>query len=141
VPHTEVQEVGEARIRTWVEEVPGRLEVDAYTEEVEVEHVPVGQVVSERKPPWQEDDVLIVPIYDEQLVVSKRLVLREQIRVRRVGTQRRELFEDTLRRERLEVEDPQQTGLVHERRPTQAEAGEDVAHTPGVLERLARGRH
>src|SRR5919199_3877796 len=130
VPHTEMQEVGEARIRTWIQEVPARLEVDAYTEEVEVEHVPVGQVVSERKPPWQEDDVLIVPIYEEQLVVSKRLVLREQVRVRRVGTQRRELFEDTLRRERLEVEDPEHTGLVHEHHPTRpADGGEDVAQT------------
>ena len=139
VPHTEMQEVGEARIRTWVQEVPARLEVDAYTEEVEVEHVPVGQVVSQRKPPWQEDDVLIVPVYEEQLVVSKRLVMREQIRVRRVGTQRRELFEDTLRRERLEVEDPQHTGLVHESQPTQAaEGGEDVAQTPGGLEGLVR---
>ena len=141
VPHTEMQEVGEARIHTWIQEVPARLEVDAYTEEVEVEHVPVGQVVSERKPPWQEDDVLIVPIYEEQLVVSKRLVMREQIRVRRVGSQRRELFEDTLRRERLEVEDPQHTGLVHERQPTQAaEGAEDVAvtETPSVLESLAR---
>jgi uncharacterized protein (TIGR02271 family) len=141
VPHTEMHEVGEARIRTWIQEVPARLEVDAYTEEVEVEHVPVGQVVSERKPPWQEDEVLIVPIYEEQLVVSKRLVLREQIRVRRVGSQRRELFEDTLRRERIEVEDPQHTGLVHEQQPTRTEGGEDVAHTEtsgGVLESLAR---
>ena len=138
VPRTEMQEVGEARIHTWVQEVPARLEVDAYTEEVEVEHVPVGQVVSERKPPWQEDDVLIVPVYEEQLVVSKRLVMREQIRVRRVGSHRRELFEDTLRRERLEVEDPQHTGLVHERRPTRTEGAEDVAETPSVLESLAR---
>src|ERR687885_656957 len=141
VPHTEMQEVGEARVRTWVQEVPGRLEVDAYTEEVEVEHVPLGQVVSERKAPWQEDDVLIVPIYEEQLVVSKRLVMREQIRVRRLGSHRRELFEDTLRRERLEVEDPQHTGLVHERQPTHADEGaEDVAQTDssGVLETLAR---
>jgi uncharacterized protein (TIGR02271 family) len=145
VPRTEMQEVGEARIRTWIQETPARLEVDAYTEEVEVEHVPVGQVVSERKAPWQEDDVLIVPIYEEQLVVSKRLVMREQIRVRRVGSHRRELFEDTLRRERLDVEDPQHTGLIHERQPTHAaEGGEDVARTetetgsPGVLESLAR---
>src|SRR5919199_1564757 len=119
VPHTEMQEVGEARIRTWIQEVPARLEVDAYTEEVEVEHVPVGQVVSERKPPWQEDDVLIVPIYEEQLVVSKRLVMREQIRVRRVGTHRRELFEDTLRRERLRVDtfgDVETPDVEHRRR-------------------------
>jgi uncharacterized protein (TIGR02271 family) len=141
VPHKEMQEVGEARIRTWIQEVPARLEVDAYTEEVEVEHVPIGQVVSQRKAPWQEDDVLIVPIYEEQLVVSKRLVMREQIRVRRVGSQRRELFEDTLRRERIEIEDPQHTGLIHEQQPTHpADGAEDVAESqnPGGLEGLVR---
>ena len=144
VAHKEVREVGEAQIRTWVQNVPGRLEVEAYTEEVQVEHVPVGQVVSERKPPWEEEDVLIVPVYEEQLVVSKRLVMREQIRVRRVGTRRRELFEDTLRRERLEVEDPQHTGLVHETQPTRdPEGSEPVAETsgsdsPNLLESLVR---
>ena len=144
VPRTELHEAGEARIRTWIQEVPGRLEVDAYSEEVDVEHVPIGQVVSERKAPWQEDDVLIVPIYEEQLVVSKRLVMREQLRVRRVGTRRRELFEDTLRRERIEVEDPQHTGLVRERHPTRTESATDVAETRGadaegnVLEQLVR---
>ena len=61
VPHKEMQEVGEARIRTWIQEVPARLEVDAYTEEVEVEHVPIGQVVSERREPYQDGELLVVP--------------------------------------------------------------------------------
>src|ERR687886_2423176 len=69
VPHTEMQEVGEARIRTWIQEVPARLEVDAYTEEVEVEHVPIGQVVTARSDPYEDGDALVVPVYEEQLVV------------------------------------------------------------------------
>jgi uncharacterized protein (TIGR02271 family) len=117
VAHKEIRELGEVVVRTRVEEVPSRLEVEAYREEVEVEHVPVGQVVSERVAPWEEDGVLIVPIYEEQLVVTKRLVLREHLRVRRVGTTETHLFEDTLRRERVEVEDPANTGLVHELYP------------------------
>ncbi len=39
----EMQDVGTAHIRTRVEEVPARLEVEAKAEEVEVEHVPVGK--------------------------------------------------------------------------------------------------
>ena len=46
VPQKELREVGQVTVRTEVEEFPGRLEVDAFREEVEVEHVPVGQVVS-----------------------------------------------------------------------------------------------
>jgi uncharacterized protein (TIGR02271 family) len=118
IPHKEMREVGEVRIRTVVEEMPGRLEVEALREEVEVEHVPVGRVVSERVPPWEEDDVLYVPVYEEQLVMVKRLLLREHLKIRRVATTETQLFEDTLRRERVVVEDPGNTGLVHERFPT-----------------------
>jgi uncharacterized protein (TIGR02271 family) len=124
VAHKELREVGEVSVRTELEDVPGRLEVDAYREEIIVEHEPVGQVVSERDQPWEEDGVLVMPVYEEQLVVTKRLVLRERIRVRRVATTERQLFEETLRRERLVIEDPQQTGLIREQYPTGGLAGE-----------------
>lgn len=129
VVHRDMRDVGEATIRTRVEEVPARLEVDAHSEEVEVERVPVGQVVSERKDPYQDGDVLIVPIYEEQLVVTKRLILREQLRVRRVTNTQRQLFEETLRKERAEIEDPGHTGLVREHYPD-APDGARVAQVP-----------
>jgi uncharacterized protein (TIGR02271 family) len=118
VAHKDLREAGQIEVRTQVDEVPGRLEVDAYREEVLIEHEAVGQVVSERDKPWEENGVLVIPIYEEQLVVTKRLVLRERMRVRRVATTERQLFEDTLRRERLVVDDPQHTGLVREQYPT-----------------------
>lgn len=117
VAHKELRDLGEIEVRTEIDEVPGRLEVDAYREEVVIEHETVGQVVTERDKPWEEDDVLVIPIYEEQLVVTKRLVLRERMRIRRVGTTERQLYQDTLRRERLVVEDPQHTGLVREQYP------------------------
>jgi len=123
VAHKSLLDVGEIQVRTEVEDVPGRLEVDAYREEVVVEHEAVGEVVSERDKPWEEDGVLVIPIYEEQLVVSKRLVLRERIHVRRVGVTERQLFQDTLRREKLVVDDPQHTGLVRERYPVDAADG------------------
>ena len=122
--HKDVREVGEALIRTQVEELPGQLEVEAYREEVEVEHVPVGQVVQERVAPWEEDGVLVVPVYEEQLVVVKRLVLREQLRIRRMDTTETRLIEDTLRRDLLVIEDPNDTGLVREQFATAREYGE-----------------
>lgn len=114
VAHKELQTLGEVQVRTQVEEFPGRLEVAAMREEVEIEHVPVGEVVRERVAPWEEGGALIVPVYEEQLVVVKRLILREQLRIRRVTVSETQLFEDTLRRERAVVEDPQGTGLAHE---------------------------
>jgi len=106
----------------------------------------VGQSVSEREEPWEEDGTLIVPVYEEVLVVSKRLILKERLRITRIGTNERQLFQDTLRRERLVVEDPGGTGLVHERYATGdtpaegAAPPEDGAEEPhhGVLEHLVR---
>ena len=42
VPHKELREVGAAELRKVVEEVPGRLEVEAQAEEVVVERRPIG---------------------------------------------------------------------------------------------------
>ena len=123
VARKSLREVGEIEVRTEIDEVPGRLEVDAYREELVVEHETVGQVVSERGKPWEEDDVLVIPIYEEQLVVTKRLVLRERMRVRRIATTERQLYQDTLRRERLVVEDPQHTGLLYEQYPVNSSEG------------------
>jgi len=88
-------------------------------EEVEIEHVPMGQVVRERTAPWEDGDTLIVPVYEEQLVVVKRLVLKEQIRIRRVARTETQVYEDTLRRERLEIDDPSQEGMIREQYPTE----------------------
>lgn len=146
IAHKNLLDRGEIRIRTEVEEVPGRLEVEAYREEVVVEHEAVGQVVSERDKPWEEDGALIIPIYEEQLVVSKRLVLRERIHVRRVGVTERQLFQDTLCREKLVVDDPQHTGLVREQYPVgaldgpedEALGGSESAESDGFLGHLVR---
>jgi uncharacterized protein (TIGR02271 family) len=124
VAHTELLEIGEITVRTEFDDVPGRLEVDACREEIVIEHEPVGQVVSERDQPSEKNGVLVMAVYEEQLVVVKRLVLKERLHIRRVATTERQLFEETLRRERLVIEDPQRTGRIHEQYPTGEQAGE-----------------
>jgi uncharacterized protein (TIGR02271 family) len=130
VMRKEMRHAGDVEIRTETEEVPGRIDVDAVREEVDVEHVPVGRVVSERQAPWQDGDVLVVPVYEEQLVVTKRLVLREELHIRRVSTTEHQHFEDTLRRDRLIIEEPADGSLLHERYPG--------AHEEGLLEKIAK---
>lgn len=134
VPHKEMRHLGDVEIHTETEEVAGRLEVEALREEVEVEHVPVGRVVSEREAPRHEGDDLIVPIYEEQLVVTKRLVLREELRIRRTRQTETRLFEDTLRREHVVVEDPE--NLMRERYPTDDDRGQERHET--LLESFKR---
>ena len=125
VANKQLRDVGEVVVRTEVDTVPGRLEVEALREEVEVEHESVGEAVSERQEPSEQDGVLVIPVYEEQLVVTKRLILRERLRVRRIRTTDRQLFEERLRRDRLVIEDPQQTGLVHEIYPTDEDRPSD----------------
>lgn len=127
VAHKDLRDLGVVEIQTVVDEVPARLEVDAYREEIEIEHVPVGLPAQERVAPWEEDGVLVVPVYEEQLVLVKRLVVREHLRIRRVETRERRLFEDRVRRERLIVDAPDGQDVVHERYPTDIESDDDLA--------------
>jgi len=135
VASRDLRELGEIELRAVVDEIPGHLEIDAMREEVVIEHEPMGQLVSERRDPWEDGEELVVPIYEEQLVVSKRLVLREHLRIRRVRTTERQTFDDVLRRERLIVADPDHTGLVHERYST-----DDPTNSTSSPEDTERGR-
>ena len=114
VPHTEMREAGQVRLRKEVEAVPREIEVQAAREQVAVEHVPVGEVVPERRAPWREGDVLVVPVYEEQVEVVKRLVLREQLRIRLETTTEAHHFPETVLRERVVIEDSTGKGFVRE---------------------------
>ena len=77
----------------------GRIRVDVRTtikeqvvqetlasEVLEIEHVPVGRMVDVAPETRQEDDVTIIPVLEEVLVVERRLLLKEEVRIRRVRT-------------------------------------------------------
>src|SRR2546425_3597892 len=108
------EELGAVVIRTQVDHVPGHVEVDAKREEIELEHVPVDEVVQERVEPWYQEGDLVIPVYEERLVVAKELVLKERLRVRRLSVLERHTFEEMLRRERIVAEDPDRTGALCE---------------------------
>lgn len=114
VPHKEMREAGTVTLRTEIEEYAARIEVEALREEVEVEHVPAGTEVTKRDEPFERDGAMFFPVYEEQLVVNKRLILKEYLKVRRVGRTERRVFEDRLQRERAVVEHPENTPLLRE---------------------------
>lgn len=55
-------------------------------ETVEIDRVPVGQIVEHAPQVREEGDTLIIPVVEEVLVVERRLILKEEVRVRRVRT-------------------------------------------------------
>ena len=74
---------------------------------VEVERVPIGRTLADGEAPPQsreEGDTLVIPIVEETAVVVKRLVVREEVRLRFVSTERP--FEEAvdLRRQHATVE-------------------------------------
>ncbi|HSI32816.1 MAG: YsnF/AvaK domain-containing protein [Phycisphaerae bacterium] len=104
------------------------IDVPVTEQTLEVERVPVGRFVPATEPPREEGDVTIVPVYEEVVVVERRIMLKEEIRIRRRKTQRHERHEIELRSEEAQVvrtnpDAPPATGAVRPRSP-QAERGE-----------------
>ena len=72
-------------------------------ERVEIERVSVNRLVSEAAPVRFDGDTMIVPLFEEVLVVSKQLMLVEEVRISKVRSERRDPQQVTLRRETVEV--------------------------------------
>jgi uncharacterized protein (TIGR02271 family) len=62
---------------------------------VEVERVPIGRVIDAMPTVKDEGDLLIVPVVEETVVVERRLVLKEELHIRRVQTKER--YRDTVK--------------------------------------------
>ena len=74
-------------------------------EEVVIEHVAVNKFVEDRAPQEREEDgVQVIPIFEEVLVVEKRLFLREELRISKRRTTTNTPQTVVLRREVVDVE-------------------------------------
>jgi uncharacterized protein (TIGR02271 family) len=100
-----VTETGVVRLRKLVHERDELVDQEVTRETVQVERVPVGRVVDGPVAIRQEGDTIVVPVLEEVLVVERRLVLKEEVRiVRQRVTERAEPQRVTLRREEIVVE-------------------------------------
>ncbi len=84
------------------------IEHPIYREAVEVERIPIGRIVEVAPEVHEEGDTLIIPVLEEQLVVEKRLVLKEEIRITRRRTEATEQGRVVLREEQAMIEDIEQ---------------------------------
>jgi uncharacterized protein (TIGR02271 family) len=108
-------------------------------EEVSVERVPVeGREASEAE--IGEDEVTM-PVTEDEIVVEKRPVVKEELRIRKDVVQDEEVVEEDVRREKVDVEDQTATrgrrgagktartanpeGRAEEDRPGREETGRD----------------
>lgn len=72
-------------------------------EQVEVERIPIGKSVDAAPSIREEGDTIIVPVVEEVLVVGRRLVLKEEVRIRRVHGTEHHQERVTLRRHEATV--------------------------------------
>ncbi len=96
---------GVVRISKTVEEVQENLVVPIVRDDVEVQRVPLNQQLDAPAKSRQEGEWLIVPIMREVLVVEKRLMLVEEVRIRRTQITEQKEVRDMVRQERLTIED------------------------------------
>ncbi|KQS75186.1 hypothetical protein ASG25_20725 [Rhizobium sp. Leaf384] len=73
-------------------------------ETVDISREPIGKEVDRIPQLRVEGDVTIIPVVEEIVVVEKRLVLVEEIRIRRLATSEDVQIPVTLRKQRAVVE-------------------------------------
>jgi uncharacterized protein (TIGR02271 family) len=98
-------ETGRTRIHKQVLEQEQVVDEPLMSQEVAIDHVPINQVW-EGEPPLvrYEGETLVIPLLEEVLVVEKRLMLKEELRIRRVDRTVHAPQTVTLRREEVTVE-------------------------------------
>jgi uncharacterized protein (TIGR02271 family) len=103
----EKERVAKAKVRVHkrVESHEELANIPRTREEVTVERVQVNQFVDNEPPVVRDEDgVLIIPVLEEVLVVDKRLLLREEVRIYKRQTTTTTSQTVTLRREVVDLE-------------------------------------
>nr|WP_295371689.1 YsnF/AvaK domain-containing protein [uncultured Sphingosinicella sp.] len=97
-------ETGRHRIRISVEEREEKVPIELAHDEVEIERVPKNLPLQSLPSVRLEGTTTIIPVVEEMVVVEKRLVLVEEIHVRRKSTKAVREVPVTLRAEQVEIE-------------------------------------
>lgn len=98
-----VVETGRVRISKQVKEYEEMVDVPLLQEQVAVERIPVNRVVESAPKIRQEGDTMIIPVVEEQVFFQKRLVLVEELRVRKQVIETHQPQQITLRREEVDI--------------------------------------
>ena len=98
-----VVEAGTVAVHVTPREREEVVDVPLVEERVEVERVPVNRFVDAAPAVRQEGDVTVIPVLEEVLVVEKRLMLKEEVRLTRWRVTTNDRQRVVLRSEEVEV--------------------------------------
>jgi uncharacterized protein (TIGR02271 family) len=102
----ELERLG-ARLTKTVNEHTETVDLPLMEERTEIERIPVNRAVDTAPMVRHEGDAMIVPVMEEVLVTEKRLVLREELHIRKRKVEVRTRHQVTLRREHVEIDRPE----------------------------------
>jgi len=108
---TRAVSLGELRIHKRVDQTEESVRQAVTRDELEIEHVPVNRPLEAPATQRMDGDWLVLPVMEEVLVVRKQLMLKEEVRVRRRQVTEEQEVRETLRHERLELEDATRHGI------------------------------
>lgn len=94
---------GLVRIETRTEQRVEPVTIDLQHHEVEIERVAIGRPVDSPPAIRQEGDVTVIPVVEETVVIERRLMLKEEIRVRRVRQVEHHTEQVTLRTQHADI--------------------------------------
>ena len=106
-------ETGRVKVRTVVQEREQLVREQLNRDFVDVERVTLDLEVEEAPPVREEDGVTIIPIVQEVLVVSKKLVVTEEVRIRRRRVVEEHVEPVLLRSQQAVVEREESSGDTH----------------------------
>ena len=95
---------GRVRVRSVVDERELWINETLAYEEATVERVPMGQELDAWPEPRWEGDVLVIPVVEEVVVAHKALVLKEEVRIKKIRHEEPVQEPVTLRRTEAVVE-------------------------------------
>ena len=98
------RETARLRVRKSVETEERRLNDTSVEQTYDVDRVPINRVVAEAPAPRYEGDTLVLPVLEEVLVTEKKLLLREEVHIRRKREERTTAHTHTVRREQVHVD-------------------------------------
>jgi uncharacterized protein (TIGR02271 family) len=99
----EIVETGKVRISKRISEHEELVDVPLFREEVRVERVPINLFVETLPLARQEGDTMIIPVVEEQIVIQKKLMLVEEIRVRREVVEHHQPQTVNVRKEEVDI--------------------------------------
>jgi uncharacterized protein (TIGR02271 family) len=107
------REAGQVNVKKSVRTERQVVRVPKRREEVDIERVLVEGEAREASTATEADigeDEVVVQVFEEEVVVSKRVVLKEEIRLRKMVIEDEEAVEVDLRKEEVEVDDQSERG-------------------------------